>query len=90
MINDPVTSLKGVGPSIASKLERRGIRTVLDLSGADPEEDRICRELGISHMEWLVNLEDLIGLGEFEFFGVPLRFKGGSGSPIRAFAIVDD
>jgi kynurenine formamidase len=41
-------------------------------------------------MEWLVNLEDLIGLGEFEFFGVPLRFKGGSGSPIRAFAMIDD
>ena len=53
-------------------------------------QHRICRELGISHMEWLVNLEDLIGLGEFEFFGVPLRFKGGSGSPIRAFAIVND
>ncbi|MBN43214.1 MAG: cyclase [Alphaproteobacteria bacterium] len=53
-------------------------------------QHRICRELGISHMEWLVNLEDLIGLGEFEFFGVPLRFKGGSGSPIRAFAVVED
>ena len=53
-------------------------------------QHRICRELGISHMEWLVNLEDLIGIGEFQFFGVPLRFKGGSGSPIRAFAIVED
>ena len=27
--------------------------------------------------------------GEFQFFGVPLKFKGGSGSPVRAFAIVD-
>jgi kynurenine formamidase len=53
-------------------------------------QHRICRELGISHMEWLVNLEDLIGRGEFDFFGVPLRFKGGSGSPIRAFAMVED
>ena len=53
-------------------------------------QHRICRELGISHMEWLVNLETLIGIGEFQFFGVPLRFKGGSGSPIRAFAIVED
>ena len=53
-------------------------------------QHRICRELGISHMEWLVNLESLIGIGEFQFFGVPLRFKGGSGSPIRAFAIVED
>jgi kynurenine formamidase len=59
-----------------------------------PTEDifaqhRLCRELKISHWEWLVNLESLIGAGEFQFFGVPLRFKGGSGSPVRAFAIVN-
>ena len=53
-------------------------------------QHRLCRDLGVSHMEWLVNLEELIGLGEFEFFGVPIKFKGGSGSPIRAFAIIDD
>lgn len=58
-----------------------------------PTEDifaqhRLCRELGISHWEWLVHLEALIGVGEFQFFGVPLKFKGGSGSPVRAFAVV--
>jgi kynurenine formamidase len=52
-------------------------------------QHRTCRDLGLSHFEWLVNLEELIGRGEFEFFGVPLKFKGGSGSPVRAFAIVD-
>jgi kynurenine formamidase len=52
-------------------------------------QHRLCRELGISHWEWLVNLEQLVGLGEFQFFGVPLRIAGGSGSPVRAFAIVD-
>ena len=36
------------------------------------------------------NLEELLGKGEFQFFGVPLKFKGGSGSPVRAFAIVND
>ena len=49
-----------------------------------------CRKLGISHWEWLVNLEELLGKGEFQFFGIPLKFKGGSGSPVRAFAIVND
>lgn len=53
-------------------------------------QHRLCRELGISHWEWLVNLESLLGKKEFQFFGVPLKFKGGSGSPVRAFAIVND
>lgn len=52
-------------------------------------QHRLCRDLGISHWEWLVNLERLIDKGEFQFFGVPLKFKGGSGSPVRAFALVD-
>ena len=53
-------------------------------------QHRLCRDLGISHWEWLVNLEELLGKGEFQFFGVPLKFKGGSGSPVRAFALVKD
>ncbi|MDX6807385.1 cyclase family protein [Terrihabitans rhizophilus] len=53
-------------------------------------QHRLCRDLGVSHWEWLVNLEALIGKGEFQFFGAPLKFKGGSGSPVRAFAILND
>jgi kynurenine formamidase len=52
-------------------------------------QHRLCRDLGMSHWEWLVNLEELIGKGEFQFFGAPLKFKGGSGSPVRAFAILN-
>jgi kynurenine formamidase len=51
-------------------------------------QHRLCRDLGMTHFEWLVNLEALIGQGEFQFFGVPLKLKGGSGSPVRAFAIL--
>ena len=29
----------------------------------------------MTHWEWLVNFEELIGKGEFDFFGVPLKFK---------------
>ena len=52
-------------------------------------QHRLCRDLGMSHWEWLVNLEELVGKGEFQFYGAPLKFKGGSGSPVRAFAIVN-
>lgn len=51
-------------------------------------QHRACRDLGMSHFEWLVNLESLIGKGEFEFIGLPIKFKGGSGSPVRAVAIL--
>lgn len=51
---------------------------------------RVCRDRGITHYEWLVNLEELVGKGEFMFYGVPLLFNGGSGSPVRAYAIVDE
>ena len=51
-------------------------------------QHRLCRDLGISHWEWLVNLDQLLDAGEFQFFGVPLKIKGGSGSPVRAFALL--
>jgi kynurenine formamidase len=51
---------------------------------------RVCRDRGIAHFEWLVNLEELVGKREFMFYGVPLKIKGGSGSPVRAFAILED
>ena len=50
---------------------------------------RACRDRGISHYEWLCNLEQLVGRGEFHFQGVPLNLKGGSGSPVRALAFLD-
>jgi len=50
---------------------------------------RVCRDRGISHYEWLCNLEQLLGRGEFQFQGIPLNLKGGSGSPVRALAFVD-
>ena len=49
---------------------------------------RVCRDRKIFHWEWLVNLEELVGKGEFFFSGVPLKVLRGSGSPVRAFAIL--
>ncbi len=51
---------------------------------------KVCLELNITHMESLCNLEALIGKGQFQFIGLPLKFRGGTGSPIRAVAVFND
>lgn len=51
---------------------------------------RACRDLGLTHYEWLVNLTSLIGAGEFMFYGVPLLLNEGTGSPVRAFAVLEE
>lgn len=49
-----------------------------------------CAERGITHMECLMNLDQLVGKGRFRFAGFPLKIKGGTASPIRAVAIFED
>lgn len=46
----------------------------------------VCALRSLIHYEWLVNLDRLVGKGEFVFHGYPLRLRGGSGSPVRAIA----
>ena len=48
-----------------------------------------CAKRGITHMEGLMNLDKLIGKGRFRFIGFPLKIKGGTGSPIRAVAVIE-
>ncbi len=49
---------------------------------------RICGEMGFTHYENLVNLDQLVGIGRFQFIGLPLKIRGGTGSPIRAVAVI--
>lgn len=49
----------------------------------------VCRDMGFTHMESLVNLDKLVGIGRFMFAGFPLKIRGGTGSPIRAVAIIE-
>ena len=51
------------------------------------EVHKICGELGFTHYENLINLHLLVGKGRFQFIGLPLKIKGGTGSPVRAVAI---
>ncbi len=50
----------------------------------------ICGELGFTHYENLINLYQLIGRGRFRFAGLPLKLRGGTGSPVRAIAVFND
>lgn len=48
----------------------------------------VYRETWVPHMENLCNLDQLVGK-RFTFYGFPLKIRGGSGSPIRAVAVLD-
>jgi kynurenine formamidase len=53
------------------------------------EVHHICGELGFTHYENMINLHQLIGRGRFRFIGLPLRIRGGTGSPVRAVAVFE-
>jgi kynurenine formamidase len=67
----------------------------VDSPSPDTPGDRIypihlfCRANGITHYENLANLGAVAGR-RFTFFGFPLRIRGGTGSPVRAVARLDD
>ena len=73
------------------KIAAFGVETlapgVLHLS--NKEVHHICGELGFTHYENLINLHLLIGRGRFRFIGLPLKIRGGTGSPVRAIAVFE-
>lgn len=84
----------GVSAEAARWLGEKGIAAfgvetmapgVIKLS--NKEVHRICGELGFTHYENLVNLHQLTGRGRFRFIGLPLKIRGGTGSPVRAVAV---
>ncbi len=48
----------------------------------------VCRDLGRTNTENLCNIEEVVGK-EFLFIGLPLKIRDGSGSPIRAIAVLN-
>jgi kynurenine formamidase len=89
---------KGPGISIeaARWLGRQGI-AAFGVETASPgvrgvsnkEVHHLCGELGFTHYENMINLDRLIGRGRFRFIGLPLRIRGGTGSPVRAVAVFE-
>ena len=48
---------------------------------------KACLDLDITHIESLCNLEALLGEGKFTFIGLPMKWREGTASPIRAVAV---
>jgi kynurenine formamidase len=92
-----VTSNPGLTAAATHWLADRGSRVHgvegpgTDVAGSTSmPSHRVCRDRGLVHYEWLVNLDAVVGAGEFTFYGFPLRWVGGTGSPVRAVAVLDD
>ena len=92
-----VTDFPGLTKASATWLGEKGIAMfgVEAVSPGRPGRDNfevhhVCRDMGFTHMEGLVNMGRLVGKGRFRFIGFPLKIKGGTGSPIRAVAWLDD
>ena len=57
---------------------------------SNKEVHHICGDLGFTHYENLINLHRLVDRGKFRFIGLPLKIRGGTGSPVRAIAVFED
>jgi len=49
----------------------------------------VCGDMNFTHYENLINLDKLIDKGRFRFIGLPLKIRGGTGSPVRAIAVIE-
>lgn len=49
----------------------------------------VCAEREVTHIENLCNLDKLVGK-RFTFIALPLRIRNGTGSPVRAIAILEE
>jgi kynurenine formamidase len=86
------------GPGISAKAARWlgqqkiaafGVETMAPgvIHVSNKEVHHICGELGFTHYENMINLYQLSGRGRFRFIGLPLKIRGGTGSPVRAIAV---
>jgi kynurenine formamidase len=90
------TDYPGLTSGAARWLSEQGVRNFgVESPNAghpsDPEFEVhvVCRDTGMIHMEALANLDQVAGK-RFIFAGFPLKILNGTGSPIRAVAILED
>jgi kynurenine formamidase len=87
----------GIAPDVVRLLGDRGVAAfgVETMSPGvigkgNKEIHTICGELGIPHYENVINLHLLIPYSRFRFIAFPLKIRGGTGSPVRAVALVEN
>lgn len=90
------TEYSGLSYDAATYLAKSGVVNIgVDAPAIDHPDDLnfsghlVCGEYDITNTENLCNLDQLVGK-RFLYFGLPLKIKEGSGSPIRAIALLED
>jgi kynurenine formamidase len=86
----------GLDEDAGNWLQARGVK-IFGVDSPSPDNPisrtypvhMMCRAHHITHYENLANLDQVIGK-RFLFAGFPLRIRGGTGSPVRAVAIVEE
>jgi kynurenine formamidase len=93
--DDYLSDYTGVSRDGALWLADRGVVNIgIDAVSIDHSDDPhfsghvVCREYQIVNTESLCNLDRLAGR-RFLYMGLPLNIRGGTGSPIRAVAVLD-
>jgi kynurenine formamidase len=91
-----ITDFPGLTKESATWLGKKGITafTVESVSPGRPgrnnfEVHHVYRDLGFTHYEGVINLDKVVGKGRFRFIAMPLRIRGGTGSPVRAVALLE-
>ncbi len=91
--DDWLTSYTGLDYKAAKWLAEKGVVNIgIDAPAIDHPDDTkysghlVCREYGITNTENLCNLDQIANM-RFLYFGLPLRIRKGTGSPIRAVAV---
>jgi kynurenine formamidase len=86
----------GLDESAAGWLRDRGVKAFgVDSPSPDNPISKtypvhmMCRAEGMTHFENLANLGRVVGR-RFTFIGFPLRIRAGTGSPVRAVAVLDE
>lgn len=92
---DYLSQYPGLDEAGSNWLVERGVKTFgVDSPSPDNPISRtypchmMCRARGITHYENLANLDQVVGK-RFTFAGFPLRIRNGTGSPVRAVAILE-
>lgn len=90
------TEYTGLSYEAADWLAQKGVVNIgVDAPAIDHPDDLdfsghwVCGKYGITNTENLCNLDKVVNR-RFLFMGLPLRIRDGSGSPIRAVAILTD
>ncbi len=90
------TTYTGLSYAAAKWLAEKGVINIgVDAPAIDHPQDLdfsghlVCGEYDITNTENLCHLDKLVNK-RFLYFGLPLKIRGGSGSPIRAVALVEE